>query len=123
MDRSEEHIHCWGSVVPIPQWNALTQNTLPPCLRQVQREDRKRLLSLYGGKSLNFSSMPWQEGLTGKDGYKCLKEKDSEEKETERICSWKKKEFVFNVQKDSFLNTQVINDGTKEGGGLAIRMG
>ena len=39
------------------------------------------------------------------------------------MCSWKKKEFVFNVQKDSSLNTQVINDGTKEGGELAIRMG
>ena len=51
------------------------------------------------------------------------KEKDNEEKETERMCSWKKKEFVFNVQKDSSLNTQVINNGTKEGDGSAIRMG
>ena len=56
-------------------------------------------------------------------GMSVWEEKYSEEKETERMCSWKKKAFVFNVQKDSFLNTQVINDGTKEGGGLAIRMG
>ena len=123
MDRSEERIHCWGCVVPLPQRNALTQNTLPPRLRQVQREDRKRLLSLYGGKSLDFLLVLWQEGLTGQYGYKCLKEKDSEEKETERMCSWKKKEFMFNVQEDSSLNTQVINDGTKEGGELSIRMG
>ena len=33
------------------------------------------------------------------------------------------KEFVFNVQKDSSLNTQVINNDTKEGDRLAIRMG
>ena len=39
------------------------------------------------------------------------------------MCSWKKKAFVFNVQKDSFLNTQVINNCTKEGDGSAIRMG
>ena len=75
MDRSEERIHCWGRVVPLPQQNALTQNTLPPRLRQVQREDRKRLLSLYGRKSLNFSLVPWQEGLTKEDGHECLKRK------------------------------------------------
>ena len=34
-----------------------------------------------------------------------------------------KKEFVFKVQKDSSLNTQVINNGTKESDGSAIRMG
>ena len=51
------------------------------------------------------------------------KKKDSEEKETEIMCSWKKKEFVFNVQKDSFLNIQVINNDTKEGDRSAIRMG
>ena len=39
------------------------------------------------------------------------------------MCSWKKKEFVFNVQKDSSLNTQVINNFTKEGDGTTIRMG
>ena len=123
MDRSEEHIHCWGHAVPLPQRNALTQNTLPPCLRQVRQEDQKRLLSLYGGKSLDFLLVLWQEGLTGQYGYKCLKEKDSEEKETERMCSWKKNEFVFNVQKDSSLNTQVINNGMKEGDESTIRMG
>ena len=36
---------------------------------------------------------------------------------------WEKKEFVFKVQKDSSLNTQVINNSTKEGDRLAIRMG
>ena len=75
MDRSEEHIHCRGRAVPVPQRNALTKNTLPPCLRQVRREDRKQLLSLYSGKSLDFSPVPWQEGLTGEDGYECLKRK------------------------------------------------
>ena len=75
MDRSEEHIHCWGHAVPLPQRNALTQNTLPPRLRQVRQEDQKRLLSLYGGKSLDFSPVPWQEGLTGEDGYERLKRK------------------------------------------------
>ena len=34
-----------------------------------------------------------------------------------------KKEFLFKVQKDSSLNTQIINNGTKEGDGSAIRMG
>ena len=34
-----------------------------------------------------------------------------------------KKEFVFKVQKDSSLNTQVINNDTKEGDELAFRMG
>ena len=37
--------------------------------------------------------------------------------------SLEKKEFAFKVQKDSSLNTQVINNGTKEGDGSAIRMG
>ena len=36
---------------------------------------------------------------------------------------WEKKEFVFKVQKDSSLNTHVINNTTKEGDELAIRMG
>ena len=35
---------------------------------------------------------------------------------------WEKKEFVIKVQNDSFLNTQVINNSTKEGDGSAIRM-
>ena len=34
-----------------------------------------------------------------------------------------KKKFVFKVQRDSSLNTQVINNGTKEDVGSAIRMG
>ena len=33
-----------------------------------------------------------------------------------------KKEFVFKVQKDSSLNTQVINNNMKEGDESAIRM-
>ena len=36
---------------------------------------------------------------------------------------WEKKEFVIKAQKDSSLNTQVINISTKEGDGSAIRMG
>ena len=56
-------------------------------------------------------------------GMSVWKEKDSEEKEIERMCSWKKNDFVFNVQKDSSLNTQVINNGMKEGDGSTIRMG
>ena len=56
-------------------------------------------------------------------GMSVWKEKDSEEKEIERMCSWKKNEFVFNVQKDSSLNTQVINNGMKEGDESTIRMG
>ena len=34
-----------------------------------------------------------------------------------------KKKFVFKVQRDSSLNTQVISNGMKEGDGLAIKMG
>ena len=33
-----------------------------------------------------------------------------------------KKKFVFKVQKDSSLNTQVINNGMKEGDESTIRM-
>ena len=33
-----------------------------------------------------------------------------------------KKEFVFETRRDSFLNAQVINAGTNEGDGSAIRM-
>ena len=33
MDRSEERIHYWGRALLLPQWSALTQNTLPPHLR------------------------------------------------------------------------------------------
>ena len=33
----------------------------------------------------------------------------------------RKKEFVFGLQRDSLLNTQVINAGTKGGDGSAIR--
>ena len=35
---------------------------------------------------------------------------------------WEKKEFVIKVQKDSSLNTQVINSSMKEGDGSAIKM-
>ena len=35
---------------------------------------------------------------------------------------WEKKEFVIKVQKDSSLNTQVINSSMKEGDGTAIKM-
>ena len=33
-----------------------------------------------------------------------------------------KKEFVFETRRDTFLNAQVINAGTNEGDGSAIRM-
>ena len=36
---------------------------------------------------------------------------------------WEKKEYMFKVQKDSSLNTQVINNSMKESDGSAIRMG
>ena len=39
------------------------------------------------------------------------------------MCFLEKKEFVFKTKRDSYLNTQVINTGMKEGEGLAIRMG
>ena len=39
------------------------------------------------------------------------------------MCFLGKKEFVFETQRDSFLNAQVINAGTKEGDGSAIRRG
>ena len=34
----------------------------------------------------------------------------------------RKKEFVFELRRDSLLNTQVINAGTKGGDGSAIRL-
>ena len=39
------------------------------------------------------------------------------------MCFLGKKEFVFETQRDSFLNAQVINAGMKEGDGSAIRRG
>ena len=59
MDQSKGHIHYWGRAMSLPQWSALTQNTLPPHLLQVRWEGWKRFLSLYGGKSLDFSLVPW----------------------------------------------------------------
>ena len=50
-------------------------------------------------------------------------EEDSEQRETRNMCFFEKKEFVFKTKRDSYLNTQVINTGMKEGEGLAIRMG
>ena len=55
MDRSEGRIHYRGHVVSLPQRSALTQNTLPPHLCQVRWEGWKQFLSLYSGKSLDFS--------------------------------------------------------------------
>ena len=39
------------------------------------------------------------------------------------MCFLGKKEFVFETQRDSFLNAQVINAEMKEGDRSAIRMG
>ena len=39
------------------------------------------------------------------------------------MCFLGKKEFVFEMQRDLFLNTQVINASTKESDESAIRMG
>ena len=50
-------------------------------------------------------------------------EENGEERGMERVCFLGKKEFVFETQKDSFLNAQVINANTKEGDGSAIKIG
>ena len=123
MDQSEGCIYCRGHAVSLPQRSALTQNTLPPRLRQVWREGWKRFLPLYGGKSLDFSLVPWQEGLIGEDGYECLKRKRQWREGDRENVFLEKKKFVFEVLRDSSLNTQVINNGTKEGDRSAIRMG
>ena len=39
------------------------------------------------------------------------------------MCFLEKKEFVFETRRDSSLNTQVINAGTKEGDGPIIKIG
>ena len=39
------------------------------------------------------------------------------------MCFLGKKEFVFDTQRDSFLNAQVINAGIKEGDRSAFRRG
>ena len=56
-------------------------------------------------------------------GVSVWEEENGEERGIERVCFLEKKEFVFEKRRDSFLNTHVINVGTKEGDGLAIRMG
>ena len=63
MDQSEGRIHYWGRAASLPQRSALTQSTLPPRLHQVRREGWNRFLSLYGGKSLDFSSVPLVKGF------------------------------------------------------------
>ena len=50
-------------------------------------------------------------------------EENGEERGMERVCFLGKKEFVFETQKDSFLNAQVINANTKEGDRSTIKMG
>ena len=54
-DRSKGRIHCWGHAVSLPQRTSPTQSVPSPCLHQERRESRKRLPSLYDGKSLGFS--------------------------------------------------------------------
>ena len=56
-------------------------------------------------------------------GVGVWKEENGEEKGTERVCFLGKNEFVFETQRDSFLNAQVINAEMKEGDRSAIRMG
>ena len=46
-----------------------------------------------------------------------------EERENGKRVLGRKKEFVFGLQRDFVLNTQVINAGTKGGNRLAIRKG
>ena len=46
-----------------------------------------------------------------------------EERENWKRVLGRKKEFVFGLQRDFVLNTQVINAGTKGGDGLAIKKG
>ena len=46
-----------------------------------------------------------------------------EERENGKRVLGRKKEFVFGLQRDFVLNTQVINAGTKGGDRLAIRKG
>ena len=58
-NQAEGRIHCRGHAMSLPQLTAPTQSVLPPRLHQVRREGRKRFLSLYDGKSLDFSSVPW----------------------------------------------------------------
>ena len=56
-------------------------------------------------------------------GVSVWEEENGEERGTERVCFLGKKEFVFETWRDSFLNAQIINAGTKEGDGSAIRRG
>ena len=56
-------------------------------------------------------------------GVSIWEEENREEKGMERVCFLGKKEFVFETQRDSFLNAQVINTSTKEGDGSVIRRG
>ena len=50
-------------------------------------------------------------------------EEVEKKKKMEKGVLGRKKEFVFGLQRDSLLNTQVINVGTKGGDGSAIRKG
>ena len=56
-------------------------------------------------------------------GVNVSEEENGEERGTKRVCFLGKKEFVFEVRRDSFLNAQVINADMKEGDRSAIRMG
>ena len=53
--------------------------------------------------------------------FRSLKER-RRVRDGERVF-WERKEFVIKVQKDSSLNTQVINVDTKEGDGPTIKIG
>ena len=55
MDRLEGCIHYQGRIVSLPQWSALTQNALPPHLRQVLREGvRSDFFPFTAGRALTF---------------------------------------------------------------------
>ena len=53
-DRLKGCIHCWGRIVLHPHPSVLTQNTRPPHLHQVRREDRKWPLPFTVGGALAF---------------------------------------------------------------------
>ena len=55
MDRLEGCIHYQGCIVSLPQWSALTQNALPPHLRQVLREGvGSDFFPFTAGRALTF---------------------------------------------------------------------
>ena len=84
---------------------------------QERQGDRRQPPSPCDGKNLDFSPEIWWGSLTGENRYGWLKGRRRDEERT----FWERKEFVIKMQKDFFLNTQIINVNTKRGEGSAIR--